>query len=196
MFSLDIEERNEGTDDEKYTVIYAVLREPGKMDMCLAIAENQLPFFNALRNLTMLPCDHTGFVVRVGQNGKRYCGGCSVDLDDRVIKLPKYSWNPGSCCGDAHMELVAAKSHLKALGFSEERTETPHHVEILWRNTRAEAVEKELRQIDAALDRRPALAELKTRYDKVYRACAMAGRAEMAEKRVADLLETCKEGAD
>jgi hypothetical protein len=41
-----------------------------------------------------------------------------------------------------------------------------------------EAAENELRSIDEALARRPALSDLPDRYSKVMRACELAGRAE------------------
>ncbi|MGH3428565.1 MAG: hypothetical protein ACRDQZ_13520 [Mycobacteriales bacterium] len=51
MLDLQIETRNEGSTEDPKPTIYAVLREPGKMDTHVAIAEAQLPFFNALIGL-------------------------------------------------------------------------------------------------------------------------------------------------
>jgi len=47
-----------------------------------------------------------------------------------------------------------------------------------------EARSQELHSIDEALARRPALADLKYRYEKVYRACEMAGKTEALSQEV------------
>ena len=55
---------------------------------------------------------------------------------------------------------------------------------LLARVAVTEALSQELRWIDEAIARRPALADLKYRYEKVYRACEMAGKAEALGKEV------------
>jgi hypothetical protein len=50
-WTLEIETRNEGTTEQRREVTYAILRESGKMETMMAITANQLPWFNALRNL-------------------------------------------------------------------------------------------------------------------------------------------------
>lgn len=52
--------------------------------------------------------------------------------------------------------------------------------------------DKEIREIDEALARRPALDDCNTRYDKVYKACTVAGRANKAEAELAALREKMK----
>ncbi|MBE3087568.1 MAG: hypothetical protein IMZ71_00345, partial [Chloroflexi bacterium] len=60
--------------------------------------------------------------------------------------------------------------------------DNPKEVVLAHHHERAMAEkEAELRMIDEALARRPALADCPTRYDKISLACATAARAEKAE---------------
>ena len=64
-----------------------------------------------------------------------------------------------------------------------------------------ETLEGELRSVDEALARRPALARIRGRYAKVFRACEVAGRAEKAEQDLARVIavlekyENCRHGS-
>jgi hypothetical protein len=72
--------------------------------------------------------------------------------------------------------VAIAKQRMENNWANEYATDVPYLLSEL------ERVERELAAIDAVLDRRPALADLKERYAKVERACSMAGRADKAER--------------
>lgn len=55
--------------------------------------------------------------------------------------------------------------------------------EVRWMQ-RAESAEADLRMIDGAFARRPALADYKTRYEMAYAACEMASKADAAQRKL------------
>jgi len=131
---------------------------------------------------------------RVGETLQEWIARCGPEAVEAVLKQEREKYGVSESLGETPCALSAAEfwnEWSQGMGGADVPA-VPRRAVFEFADSFAadlreklSTAERELQLIDEALARRPALDDLKTRYEKVYRACAIAGKAEAAEAKLA-----------